>query len=159
MKTKLGPTLALQPPAPARPYAYPNQVMPDRTLERVYFRIPAVCPSLTKASRVELHNTIDRETPGKRILEFVEAFDWLYVDMAQQQWLQQFALWKMIKRRRQLCGRQVAVYQVGVAASHLRCSTFVLPLSTRAPPRCLSGGRLPHGGGGLRAADPAHADG
>ena len=47
----------------------------------MYFRIPEVCRLLTKASRVEFHNAVDRTTPGKRIIEFVDAFDGLYIDM------------------------------------------------------------------------------
>ena len=67
--------------------------MPDGLLERVYFRIPSVCPKLTKRSRLDLHHSVDRDTPGKRIIEYVSAYDGLYVDMVNQQWLQSFRFW------------------------------------------------------------------
>ena len=119
------PILAAVPAAAADEYgamvATVELLMPDGELERVYFRIPEVCPMLTKMSRVELHNMIDRKTPGKRTIEFVESFDGLYLDMKNQQWLGSFRLWQAIKKPRQLFG-----YEIGAIYKITDVSTFVV---------------------------------
>ena len=41
-------------------------------LERVFFRFPKICHSLTDERKEQLEWTVDRETPGAQLIQFIE---------------------------------------------------------------------------------------
>ena len=68
----------------------------DGELERVYFHYPEMCELLTQESRHDVLWGVDRETPGKALIEFFYKADSLHLEMKHQQWLRRFYAWRVL---------------------------------------------------------------
>ena len=67
-------------------------------LERVFFRFPELCLSLTDARKLQLEWAVDRQTPGAQLLQFIEAADELHAEMKHGHALERFWVWRFAKR-------------------------------------------------------------
>lgn len=67
-------------------------------LERVFFRFPELCLSLTDARKTQLEWAVDRETPGAQLLQFIEAADELHAEMVHGHALEDWWLWRLVKQ-------------------------------------------------------------
>jgi len=71
-------------------------------LERVFFRFPDICLSLTDARKQQLEWSVDRETPGAQLLQFIQAADELHTEMVYAHQLERLWLWRFAKRHNRL---------------------------------------------------------
>mmetsp|Transcript_44835 Transcript_44835/g.118388 ORF Transcript_44835/g.118388 Transcript_44835/m.118388 type:complete len:1208 (+) Transcript_44835:1-3624(+) len=73
----------------------------EAELERVFFRFPYYCRSLTPERRHRLVWTeLDRETPGAQLQDFIEAADELQFQMKHEEWLNGIRLWSLLMRHK-----------------------------------------------------------
>ena len=68
-------------------------------LERVFFRFPKLCLSLSHKRKHDLEWKVDRETPGAQLIQFIEASEELHLEMVHENALEQWWLWRFAKRR------------------------------------------------------------
>jgi len=69
-------------------------------LERVYFRVPEFCNSLTRESKDELLWNVDRETPGRQIQELFARSQDLEFEMRHQHSLSRLPFWSIVTDNR-----------------------------------------------------------
>jgi hypothetical protein len=63
---------------------------------RIFFPIPKICNDLTEKTKLDLLWAVDRSSPDKKVVDFIEQFSNLEAEMKHQQRLKQMFLFRLL---------------------------------------------------------------
>ena len=85
-------------------------VTPEGELQKIFFRFPKWCLHLkTSLLRPNFHLHVDRDTPGRNVLDFVDQIDLFEIEMKHQDLVHSFWLWRFLKRERRWFGYRTTI--------------------------------------------------